>query len=126
MTTAKKPAQRLVIFLSLFAFTGSIGYSAMQMIGSIQKTEQASAAVSADLSSKEAQLKSLEASYGLVLKREPDNETALKGLAEVRLQLGAVKEAVPVLEKLVKINPDNKGYQVLLKTTKQNESTAQK
>ncbi|MGB7414387.1 MAG: hypothetical protein WA902_09285 [Thermosynechococcaceae cyanobacterium] len=126
MTTAKKPAQRLVIFLSLFAFTGSIGYSALQMIGSIQDTQQASAAVSENVPSQEEQLKSLEASYALVLKREPENETALKGLADVRLQLGAVKEVVPVLEKLVKVNPDNKGYQVLLNTTKQKAGTAQK
>lgn len=62
--------------------------------------------------------------YELVLQREPDNQAALKGLLEVRLQAlaqkkGNVQDVIPPLEKLVKLNPDEPRYGVLLAQAKQ-------
>ena len=52
--------------------------------------------------------------YELVLKQEPDNQLALKGLVEVRLQMNSTKDAVKPLEKLIKLNPNKQEYKTLL------------
>ncbi|MEP0918646.1 tetratricopeptide repeat protein [Leptolyngbya sp. DQ-M1] len=57
--------------------------------------------------------------YEEVLKREPDNATALRGLVEARLQLNDVKGVVSPLEKLAKLNPNMTEYSVLLAQAKQ-------
>jgi tetratricopeptide (TPR) repeat protein len=57
--------------------------------------------------------------YELVLQREPDNQTALRGLLEARLGMGDVKGSIAPLEKLVKLNPNETDYAVLLAQAKQ-------
>jgi tetratricopeptide (TPR) repeat protein len=68
--------------------------------------------------------------YESVLQREPENQAALKGLLEVRLTLlsqkkkGEIKPAdvqvvIAPLEKLVKLNPQQSEYAVLLAQAKQ-------
>ena len=74
--------------------------------------------------SKQAELEAQAKGYELVLQREPDNQTALKGLLESRLELvrlgvGNVKDVIPPLEKLAKLNPQQTDYQVLLAQAKQ-------
>jgi tetratricopeptide (TPR) repeat protein len=56
--------------------------------------------------------------YKLVLEREPDNQTALKGLVEARIALGDVQGVVEPLERLAKLNPDITEYSILLAQTK--------
>lgn len=72
--------------------------------------------------------------YELVLQREPENQTALKGLLEARLQLlslkqGDIQGVIQPLEKLAKLNPQQSEYGVLLAQAKQqigdNEGAAQ-
>ncbi|MBD2353777.1 tetratricopeptide repeat protein [Tolypothrix sp. FACHB-123] len=62
--------------------------------------------------------------YQLVLQREPENQTALKGLLQARLELLSLKEGdvqgvIEPLEKLAKLNPDQTEYTVLLAQAKQ-------
>ncbi len=57
--------------------------------------------------------------YEEVLKREPENTTALRGLLEARLKLNDVKGVVDPLEKLAKLNPNMTEYGVLLAQAKQ-------
>jgi Flp pilus assembly protein TadD len=72
--------------------------------------------------------------YESVLQREPENQAALKGLLQARLQLLAIKQGnvqsvIEPLEKLAKLNPDQTEYGVLLAQAKQqigdNEGAAQ-
>ncbi|BAY29402.1 TPR repeat-containing protein [Nostoc carneum NIES-2107] len=62
--------------------------------------------------------------YQQVLQREPENQTALKGLLQARLQLLTLKEGdiqgvIEPLEKLAKLNPEQTEYAVLLAQAKQ-------
>jgi Flp pilus assembly protein TadD len=79
-------------------------------------------------------LKKQAEAYSLVLQREPENQTALRGLLEARLGLvrvgqGDVKSAIEPLEKLVKISPQDTKLAVLLAQARQQnkepESAAQ-
>ncbi|MGD1906745.1 MAG: tetratricopeptide repeat protein [Leptolyngbyaceae cyanobacterium] len=58
-------------------------------------------------------------SYEIVLEREPDNQTAILGLVETRIQLGDLEGVVEPLTKLSDLNPDVPEYRVLLGQTKQ-------
>ena len=57
--------------------------------------------------------------YELVLEREPDNQTAIEGLVDARIQLGDLEGVIEPLEKLAELNPDTPEYRVLLGQTKQ-------
>ncbi|MEB3251725.1 MAG: tetratricopeptide repeat protein [Cyanobacteriota bacterium] len=72
-----------------------------------------------DPASRQGELEAQARGYELVLEREPDNQTALKGLVETRIQLGDLQGVVPSLEKLAAQNPTVSEYQVLLAQTKQ-------
>ncbi|MEG4892284.1 MULTISPECIES: tetratricopeptide repeat protein [unclassified Microcoleus] len=64
--------------------------------------------------SQESLLAAQERGYVTVLQREPQNQTALEGLANVRLQMNNKVGAIEPLEKLVKLNPDRGDYKELL------------
>ena len=57
--------------------------------------------------------------YTQVLQREPENQVALKGLLNARLQLGDIKGSLLPLEKIAALNPQTSDYTVLLAQTKQ-------
>ncbi len=57
--------------------------------------------------------------YELVLQREPDNSTALRGLLEIRLQQGDLKGAIVPLEKLAQVKNEESDYAVLLAQARQ-------
>lgn len=59
------------------------------------------------------------AGYESVLEREPENVTALQGLIEVRLQLNDLAGAIPPLQKLIEIYPEDQGLKALLATIEQ-------
>jgi tetratricopeptide (TPR) repeat protein len=77
-------------------------------------TEQAPEAASV-----QAELEARAKGYELVLEREPDNQTAIQGLVEARIQLGDLAGVVGPLEKLADLNPATPEYRVLLAQTKQ-------
>lgn len=55
--------------------------------------------------------------YQLVIQREPDNQTALKGLLNIRLQQGDLEGVVDPLARLSQLNPDIVDYSLLLAQT---------
>jgi len=74
---------------------------------------------SLDPTSVQAELEAQARGYELVLQREPENQTALEGLVDTRIQMGAIEGVVEPLEKLVALNPEVTDYAVLLAQTKQ-------
>lgn len=65
------------------------------------------------------QLKEAARGYEVVLQREPENQTALRGLVGARIQLLDLKGTVAPLEKLVALNPAETQYGLLLAEVKQ-------
>jgi predicted Zn-dependent protease len=64
--------------------------------------------------SQSAQFKAEEKGFLAVLKREPNNQTALRGLVEIRMRTGDAPGTKAALEQLVKLNPTNKQYKEFL------------
>lgn len=114
----------VVIVLAVIAF---VGFSIAPILDSIVKANQASSSPSPSpmqtTTAKQSDLQAQARGYELVLQREPDNQTALKGLLQVRLELlqakqGEIKDVIPPLEKLSKLNPENGEYAILLAQAK--------
>ncbi|MCL6436372.1 MAG: tetratricopeptide repeat protein [Leptolyngbyaceae cyanobacterium HOT.MB2.61] len=111
----------VVLILAVISF---IGFSIIPLIqGALtaNQTPNASPSPSQTASSipNREQLQKQAEGYELVLQREPDNQTALRGLLEARLGMGDVKGSIAPLEKLVKLNPNQADYAVLLAQAKQ-------
>jgi len=118
----------VLVVLSIIAF---VGFSLVPILDSILKSSQAQSrstptptqtAASNDQQSQ--LLQDQVRGYELVLQREPDNVTALRGLLQVRLELigqgvGDIKDVVPTLEKLAKLNPETTEYGILLAQAKE-------
>ncbi|MEH1800563.1 MAG: tetratricopeptide repeat protein [Nostoc sp.] len=131
-----KPRNRwivqVVLALAILAF---VGVSVIPIIGAFNNTppsNQNTASTRGTLSSadQKSKLEDEVRGYEQVLQREPENQTALKGLLQARLQLLSQKEKSEVkpadiqvviepLEKLAKLNPEQSEYSVLLAQAKQ-------
>ena len=110
--TSYKPIQRILIIISGVAFAGSTVFGMAGLFSSAlqePKDNPKTAAVSND-----SQLEAQERGYELVLQREPENQVALQGLVQTRLQSNDLQGAVHPLEKLVKLNPERADYKALL------------
>lgn len=123
---------QIVLALAILAF---VGVSVIPIIGAFNNTppsNQNTASSRGTLTSadQKSKLEDEVRGYELVLQREPENQTALKGLFQARLQLLSQKEKSEVkpadiqvviepLEKLAKLNPEQSEYSVLLAQAKQ-------
>ncbi len=124
---------KVVLLLAVLAFVGG---SIVPLIAAFNDTQrQTQNTTSAKVSSSPASDPKSKAEdevrgYERVLQREPENPTALKGLLQARLQLlsqkgkGEIQPAdiqavIEPLEKLVKLNPEQTKYAVLLAQAKQ-------
>jgi tetratricopeptide (TPR) repeat protein len=103
------------LILMLFAL---VSFSMMPLLTSILKSDRSSE--QSHLSQVEQEkLASQALGYQMVLEREPDNQTALRGLLDTRLQQGDLKQAIEPLEKLAQLNPQQSDYLLLLAEAKQ-------
>lgn len=111
-----------ILIVSVVAF---VGFSVLPLFGSIQEANNPATVASptptqsASAAPKKEELEAQAKGYEMVLQREPENQTALRGLLEARLGLKDVKGAIPPLEKLVKLNPNETDYAVILAQAKQ-------
>jgi hypothetical protein len=103
----------------IFALVSMVGFGGSTIFGFVNlfssglsrqhQPKQESAVVS-----QESLLAEQERGYVTVLQREPENQTALEGLVNVRLEMNDRVGAIEPLEKLVKLHPDREDYKQLL------------
>ncbi len=105
-----KTIRQILIILSAMSFFGSTAFATVRLFSNPSNQENTTTAEV----SKDSQLQAQEQGYELVLQREPENQVALNGLVETRLQMNDVQGAIKPLEKLVKLNPDRSDYQLQL------------
>jgi len=107
----KNKFTKVFVIISGIAFLASSGIGISSMIGeSIDRPAQNQNTAQ----SQNAQLQAEEKGFATVLKREPNNQTALRGLVEIRMQRGDVPGTKAALEQLVKLNPSNVQYKEFL------------
>lgn len=112
---------RIVLAIGLVAF---LGFSIVPLLGGVLEARQSPSTPttptpSAANETPEADLRAQERGYELVLQREPDNQTALRGLIDVRRQLNDIEGAIEPLERLAELNPNEPRYTILLAQTEQ-------
>lgn len=121
MSQKRNPWVSLILVLAILAF---VGFSMIPLLGIVLRDNSPSTAAKTASTptigaQKQAELEAQAKGYELVVQREPQNPTALRGLLETRLKLGDILGAIPPLEQLVKLNPDQTDYAVLLAQAKQ-------
>lgn len=119
----KKRAGWLYLIIG-FMSIALIGFSSLPLFISIFSENQLSSlpysATNPQLSpDKQARIEAEARGYQKVLEREPDNNTALKGLLDIRLEQQDLEAAIKPLEKLAKLNPEQTEYKILLAQAKQ-------
>ncbi len=109
--------KQIFALVSMVSFGGSAIFGVVSLFSSglSRHHQQKSAPVAV---SQESLLATQERGYETVLQREPQNQTALEGLANVRLQMNNQVGAIEALEKLVKLNPYRLDYKALLEQAK--------
>jgi tetratricopeptide (TPR) repeat protein len=107
----------LVVAVSLLALTG---FSLFPLVNLVLDGGAAVATEPNSLSTTQtSQIQAQAQGYTQVLQKEPENQVALKGLLNARLQLGDIKGSLLPLEKIAALNPQTPDYTVLLAQTKQ-------
>ncbi len=114
----------LVNIILIAAVISFIGFSIVPLLNASFKQNQPSPIASSPSSQtpnggETAKLEEQAHGYELVLQREPENQTALQGLAQARIQLRDFKGAIAPMEKLVASNPNQTEYKLLLAQLKQ-------
>ena len=94
---------------------GSAGFGLIRMLTNPAQSTQ----VSTQAEDLTQQLQMQARGYEKVLQREPENQIALQGLVEIRLQINDFERTIEPLETLVRLNPEQEQYKTLLATVKQ-------
>lgn len=116
---------RIILALAVTAFVGVSVIPIISAINNPSPLNQNAASTSSGASSNQlSKLQDEVRGYELVLQREPENQTALNGLLQARLQLlslkqGDIQGVIEPLEKLARLNPQQSEYGVLLAQAKQ-------
>ncbi len=111
-----KNLQRILISIFGLAFIGSTGIAAIAGLFSKPPAPQADS--TGNSPSAEEQIAVIVDGYEKVLAREPENPTALEGLAQIHVETGNMDKAIPHLEKLVKLYPQRQELAQLLEGIK--------
>lgn len=112
-------------FISIVLVLAVIGFVGFSMIPLISADKQQPSTVPSPISGQtpvaeqQSKLQDQVRGYELVLQREPENQTALRGLVEARVQLRDLKGAIAPLEKLAALNPKQPEYTIVLAKAKQ-------
>lgn len=116
---------RIILALAVTAFLGVSVIPIISAINNPSPSNQNAASTSSTVPSDQiSKLQDEVRGYQMVLQREPENQTALNGLLQARLQLlslkqGDIQGVIEPLEKLAQLNPEQSEYGVLLAQAKQ-------
>lgn len=123
---AKSSRRWLVQAVLVAAVLGFLGFTVIPLYSVIQDNQSANtpAQTASPTGANQSQLQAQEQGYEAVLEREPDNQTALEGLLQIRLQKlqsggGDIEEVISPLQKLAELNPERTEYQLLLAQAQQ-------
>jgi cytochrome c-type biogenesis protein CcmH/NrfG len=105
-----KRKQKLVTYISLLGFGGSMLFGGVNTLKQAWEKPQQPIAVQSAETESQKQIKG----YELVLQREPNNQMALEKLSIFRLQSGDNQGAIALIERLVKLHPDRQDYKTVL------------
>nr|WP_228034984.1 tetratricopeptide repeat protein [Oculatella sp. LEGE 06141] len=107
----------------IIATLAFVGLLILPFLGAFQENSRLAgstpASPSASPASRQAELEAQARGYEAVLQREPENQTALRGLLDARLELGDLQGVTAPLEKLAGLNPDQPDYAILLAQVRQ-------
>lgn len=98
---------------------GFLGFMGTQIQGMIAEGRQTTQQQEQQSQQQLEELQTREEGYETVLEREPNNQNALEGLVQTRINMKDYEEAVPPLEKLVELKPEREDYQQVLGQLKQ-------
>ncbi|MBD2691067.1 tetratricopeptide repeat protein [Anabaena catenula] len=111
--------QRIVTYISILSFGGSILFGAVNTLKeSWEKPQQPQQPV---IKSVDTELQQQVKGYELVLQREPNNQLALEKLSLLRLEMKDTKGAITLMGKLVQQHPDRQDYKVVLGNMKKQQ-----
>ncbi|MEO1377141.1 MAG: tetratricopeptide repeat protein [Cyanobacteria bacterium J06635_10] len=115
---------KIVLIIAVIALVGGSMVPIIAAFNDSQQSGNTNSSTGDSASDQKSKLEDTVRGYELVLQREPENQTALRGLLETRLQLlrlgqGDIKGVITPLEKLSKLNPEETRYAVLLAQAKQ-------
>ncbi|MBF2015067.1 MAG: tetratricopeptide repeat protein [Rivularia sp. T60_A2020_040] len=115
---------KIVLIVAVIALVGGSMVPIIAAFNDSQQSGNASNSAGNLDQDQKSKLEDAVRGYEQVLLREPENQTALIGLLENRLQLlrlgqGDIKGVITPLEKLSKLNPEETRYAVLLAQAKQ-------
>lgn len=118
MQNKRSPWMSLVLGFMLFSL---IIFSGLPIVNSIFRENSLSQtnSLTAISPEKKTQLEAEANGYQKVLQREPENETALRELLNIRLQQQDLEKAIAPLATLAKIHPEQPEYGILLGQAKQ-------
>lgn len=118
---AAKRNRWLVISVLVIAVGAFLALSVLPFLSarSDRATTAPTTQQSSEAADERAELEARARGYELVLEREPDNQTAIEGLVEARIQLGDLEGTIEPLEKLADLRPEMPEYRVLLGQAKQ-------
>lgn len=103
--SGKKPIQIFLIVISCFAFIGTTFFTLGSLFTNNSETQETTA--NEEVESIDEELAKQAEGFEKVLAREPENEFALRGLVETRIQMKDAPGAIAPLEKALEANPEN-------------------
>jgi tetratricopeptide (TPR) repeat protein len=96
-----------------------VSFSILPLVKTVAQEYNRSNAPVTNLSEAQKALQTQALGYQMVLEREPNNQNALEGLLEIKIQQGDLQGAIAPLEKLAQLNPLQTDYTILLAQAKQ-------
>ncbi|MFM1842887.1 MAG: hypothetical protein RLZZ490_1625 [Cyanobacteriota bacterium] len=122
MASTKEILQKTFIIASGISFLGMMTLPMLSIFKgdtNLPASSNASAPNQPPTAEEQAKIAAIAEGYAKVLEREPDNPNALQGLVEARLQMGDLPGAIPPLEKLTQLYPEQEPLKQLLTVLKQ-------